>query len=76
MKKLISVLLVVLLCLSMTVAFADTAETGTDPEIAAADVSIDPGTSELYSVKDRHAAMVRIREQFDTWEGREMHRIR
>ena len=42
----------------------------------AADVSIDPGTSELYSVKDRLAAMVRILDQFDTWEGCEMHSIR
>ena len=76
MKKLISVLLVVLLCLSMPVAFADIAEMGTDPEMPAADVSIDPGTSELYSVKDRLAAMVRILDQFDTWEGCEMHSIR
>ena len=76
MKKLISVLLVVLLCLSMPVAFADTADTDTDSEMPAADVSIDPGTSELYSVKDRLAAMVRILDQFDTWEGCEMHSIR
>ena len=76
MKKLISVLLVVLLCLSMPVAFAESADAGTDPEMPAADVSIDPGTSELYSVKDRLAAMVRILDQFDTWEGCEMHSIR
>ena len=76
MKKLISVLLVVLLCFSMPVAFADTADAGTDSEMPAADVSIDPGTSELYSVKDRLAAMVRILDQFDTWEGCEMHSIR
>ena len=81
MRKLLSVLLVMLLCLNLPSAFADAAtdsgsETVGSTETPEADVIVDPGTSELYSVRDRLAAIVQILDQFDTWEGCEMHAIR
>ena len=48
-----------------------TAETNT----ATPEVSIDYGSSEIYSKEDMDEAVSVIREEFDTWEGCELHSI-
>ena len=43
---------------------------------APAEAVIDYGTSDLYTEEDMDAAIKLIREEFDTWDGCEMHSIR
>ena len=41
-----------------------------------AKLTVDYGTSEIYTVKEMNAAITAIQAEFDTWEGCEMHSIR
>lgn len=43
---------------------------------ASPEVSVDYGTSELYSQADMDSAMDRIRKEFSSWKGCELHSLR
>lgn len=45
-------------------------------EVPAVEVEIDYGTSDTYTKEDMDAAIALIREEFDNWEGCELHSIR
>jgi|P1105metagenome_2_1110788.scaffolds.fasta_scaffold64879_2 D-alanyl-D-alanine carboxypeptidase len=68
MKKFFAVMSAVLLLLT---AFA-----ACGGKSAEAEVSIDYGTSDLYTQADREQAVSLIRQEFSGWEGCELHAIR
>jgi len=63
------------ICLLLTALLLMTALTACGGK-SAPEVSVDYGTSVLYSQADMDAAVEKIRAEFSTWEGCELHSLR
>jgi len=59
----------------MALSACGTAKTEETPVSEESGITIDYGESEIYSKDDMDKAIAEIREEFDTWEGCELHSI-
>lgn len=69
MKKVFVLLTAILIALGLAACGGSVSE-------AASEVDIDYGESDLYSKADMDAAIALIQDEFNTWEGCELHSIR